>query len=597
MSDALAAALMATQQRRRADPSESSRRYGQALLQQGSSTAPVQSPLEGLARALTGAAGGYFSGEADRYQDSRDKETMGGLADMLSADTPEKREAAQKRLTGADPSIAGPLMAGLISDQRKQQTLAKAGDSFGAAFGMPAPGAAPQGMPAAVPPLPSGQPTGSGFNNNLGNIRATPINWDGKGAPHNGFETFGTPDQGAAAMVKNFGAYVQSNPNITVAQAIQKWAPPNENNTDLYIRQVAEGTGINPGMTMAELRQDPAAFAQFLDAVTRKEKGGLPQGVNADTFMRATTPGGQPQPGGGLPINITPQGSAEADPSGNPMPPPVAQPPSIPDVPRPQPNPQTVQRLRNAIASGAMTPQQAEAALNQEVDRDWSVARERANKEYDLKRGEYEYSRKRADDVTAAGTKRGDEQTKQKFEFENKLRDDFNSAPAVKSYRVVVPMLESAKDAATRPTRAADLNLVYAFAKLMDPDSVVRESETAGVVATGNLGDRLGAYLGQLNGQAMLSPDTRQKLIAELDSRFNSLQSSYAAHEEAYKGIADRNGLNFDNVRIPVRGAKPAGGGSTEVSQDEAKRWAGGGAQTGGATEYDYVNGKLVPRK
>jgi hypothetical protein len=104
----------------------------------------------------------------------------------------------------------------------------------------------------------------------------------------------------------------------------------------------------------------------------------------------------------------------------------------------------------------------------------------------------------------------------------------------------------------------------------MDPDSVVRESETGAVVATQSVMDRVGSYIGQLNGQAMLNPDARAKLIAELDSRFNSLKSSYDAHEEAYKGIAERNGLNFDNVRIPVRrppaesGNAPSGGGQRQ---------------------------------
>jgi len=168
-----------------------------------------------------------------------------------------------------------------------------------------------------------------------------------------------------------------------------------------------------------------------------------------------------------------------------------------------------------------------------------------------------EQQKVREDAARTAGDKQSFEQTKFMREDENKLRDDFNAAPPVKSYRIVVPMLESAKDAEKRPTRAADLNLVYAFAKLMDPDSVVRESETAGVVATASVADRLSAYVGQLNGQPMLNPDVRAKLIKELDSRFRALEESYRVHENAYAGIAERRGLHRDNIIMPIRGPKP----------------------------------------
>ncbi|WP_020695292.1 hypothetical protein [Reyranella massiliensis] len=133
------------------------------------------------------------------------------------------------------------------------------------------------------------------------------------------------------------------------------------------------------------------------------------------------------------------------------------------------------------------------------------------------------------------------------------MRDDYGREPAVKAYRTVVPMLESAKDAATRPTRAADLNLVYAFAKMMDPESVVRESETAGVVATASVADRLAGYIGQLNGQAMLSPETRQKLLSELESRFGALKASNDEITRAYTETAKSYGLNPDRILFNVR--------------------------------------------
>lgn len=193
--------------------------------------------------------------------------------------------------------------------------------------------------------------------------------------------------------------------------------------------------------------------------------------------------------------------------------------------------------------------------------------------------------------------KKNDGKSEKDFTQEKAIRNEYETQPAVKSYRTVVPMLESAKDAATRPTRAADLNLVYAFAKLMDPDSVVRESETAGVVATASVADRLGAYIGQLNGQAMLSPETRAKLLDELNSRFQSLKESNDVLAQQYTDIATAYGLDPSRVVIPIRMPGRGLGGSTnnQPSQEELKGWANN-PNPGGA-RLQFVPGKgVVPR-
>lgn len=60
--------------------------YGQALMQQGASTAPVRSPLEGFARALTAGVGGFTQSRVkDRYT-AQDEKYRQGLAAALKGD-------------------------------------------------------------------------------------------------------------------------------------------------------------------------------------------------------------------------------------------------------------------------------------------------------------------------------------------------------------------------------------------------------------------------------------------------------------------------------------------------------------------------------
>ena len=72
------------------------RLMAQQLMQQGSSTAPVQSPLEGLTRALSGVAGGYFGGQAQRDMQEREQ--------ALSSDISTAMEAATPRVVPATPA-------------------------------------------------------------------------------------------------------------------------------------------------------------------------------------------------------------------------------------------------------------------------------------------------------------------------------------------------------------------------------------------------------------------------------------------------------------------------------------------------------------
>jgi hypothetical protein len=86
------------------------------------------------------------------------------------------------------------------------------------------------------------------------------------------------------------------------------------------------------------------------------------------------------------------------------------------------------------------------------------------------------------------------------------LRDDYNRDPAVSSYLKAVPSYAAALQSDNTPQ--GDLNLIYAFAKVMDPDSVVREGEQAAVASSDTIAGRYIAQLRkQLDGSGTFSPE------------------------------------------------------------------------------------------
>lgn len=134
-----------------------------------------------------------------------------------------------------------------------------------------------------------------------------------------------------------------------------------------------------------------------------------------------------------------------------------------------------------------------------------------------------------------------------RFSREQALRQQFNQNPEVQSYRAVVPLYISARNAAD--TRAGDLNIIYAFGKMMDPGSVVREGELVLAQGTSPIAQRLRALLSsELSGTGRMNASTRRNLMAELQSRRLELARSYAAQRNQYTAAAREYGLDPELV-------------------------------------------------
>lgn len=131
----------------------------------------------------------------------------------------------------------------------------------------------------------------------------------------------------------------------------------------------------------------------------------------------------------------------------------------------------------------------------------------------------------------------------------DKLRDDFNALQAVKEYRTALPSLMAGLK--SKPDGQGDNALIYAYAKAMDPGSVVRESEMGMATSTGsyiegavaNLKKQLG-----IAGGGQLSPATRANLRREMNSKVAQLAKAYGVARSDYQQMAQRQGVNPADV-------------------------------------------------
>lgn len=130
------------------------------------------------------------------------------------------------------------------------------------------------------------------------------------------------------------------------------------------------------------------------------------------------------------------------------------------------------------------------------------------------------------------------------------LRKEFNQLPQVKSYGEVQPVIQSAREAVKDDTAAADLNIIYAAAKIFDPTSVVRESETTMVVNSGSPAQRFMGQWDYVAGGGRLTPQARKQLMAQIESRARGYESGYKAARKAYEGVASKVGADPAQVFI-----------------------------------------------
>lgn len=89
------------------------------------------------------------------------------------------------------------------------------------------------------------------------------------------FCTFKTPEYGFRAAAKILMGYQARYHCLTVRKMVDRWAPPIENDTDAYVRAVANAMGIGPDVPTS-LKHQPELFRDMLRAMCVHENGSCP---------------------------------------------------------------------------------------------------------------------------------------------------------------------------------------------------------------------------------------------------------------------------------------------------------------------------------
>jgi hypothetical protein len=109
--------------------------------------------------------------------------------------------------------------------------------------------------------------------NNPGNLeKSTGQMWQGEyTCSRTRFACFESMPYGYRAMFLNLRNYITQHNADTIAKMISRWAPPVENQTDIYIRNVEAWTGINRNTRINP--NDVVSLKKIVSAISRMENG------------------------------------------------------------------------------------------------------------------------------------------------------------------------------------------------------------------------------------------------------------------------------------------------------------------------------------
>lgn len=159
------------------------------------------------------------------------------------------------------------------------------------------------------------------------------------------------------------------------------------------------------------------------------------------------------------------------------------------------------------------------------------------------------------------------------YENESKLRNDFKSEPIYKDYQDMSSAYKQIKAGLAQGTPIADVAAATKIMKLLDPGSVVRESELGIAMAAAGKLDRLQNIVQMWAKGEKLTPTQRKDFGALADELMAAAGQAYNKKRGEYAGFGQRYGLDENVLGDPFQSSRPAapGGGMPDASAIDAE--------------------------
>lgn len=163
-------------------------------------------------------------------------------------------------------------------------------------------------------------------------------------------------------------------------------------------------------------------------------------------------------------------------------------------------------------------------------------------------------------------------------ELERDLRKEFDNQEEVKTYNKVSPMMFAIEDvvnkeaSGTPASGADDLKLIFSYMKLLDPGSVVRETEFANAQNAAGVPDVVRNVWNRALQGTRLNPNQRREFLDAARSAMRNYQVGYERQRRRFEAIATDSGLDPKNIVIAPSTSGASGAGAAPAEAGAAPR-------------------------
>ena len=165
--------------------------------------------------------------------------------------------------------------------------------------------------------------------------------------------------------------------------------------------------------------------------------------------------------------------------------------------------------------------------------------------EYAEKNPRFALKQKQAADDKAAKASAG-----KNFKDVMDLRKEFLTQS--KDYQKVRDAYMRVKASTHDPSPAGDLSLIFNYMKMLDPGSVVRESEFRTAAAAGSYGERIKAAANKVISGERLSPAMREDFVKKSGELSAGMERQHTKRVTNYSRLARRNDFPVDEVVVDI---------------------------------------------
>lgn len=154
--------------------------------------------------------------------------------------------------------------------------------------------------------------------------------------------------------------------------------------------------------------------------------------------------------------------------------------------------------------------------------------------------------------ITPADVQHASETTENQDDFDNVLKVNKEYRKDSSDFIKIRDSYGRIEASATSPSAAGDLAMIFNYMKMLDPGSVVRESEYATAQNAAGVPDRIRALHNRILDGEKLAVDQRQDFVDRANKLFDKTVEQHNKRTSEYRSWSEKNGLDPDKVLMDL---------------------------------------------